>query len=143
MTLRLVYLPRPKPSWRLPSLAAAMAQTFSVQAWSLVPTLAKVSTTWWVKPSSAAVSAPIGLVTVSPWSSWHAWAAAGETSSPHRPPPTPFRPGRYGAAMTAPAPSPEPIDPTVLDTDEEPGRRRSRQRLGATMIFMGALHFVV
>ena len=45
ITLRLMYLPRPKPSWRLPSLAAAIAQTFSVHDGSLDPTLAKVSVT--------------------------------------------------------------------------------------------------
>ena len=47
MTLRLVYFPRPKPSWRLPSRAAAIAHTFSVQARSLWDTTAKVSMIWW------------------------------------------------------------------------------------------------
>ena len=38
ITLRFVYLPRPKPSWSEPSRAIAIAQTFSVHAGSLGPT---------------------------------------------------------------------------------------------------------
>src|ERR1700691_1194579 len=63
ITLRLGYLPSPKPSCRLPSLAAAMAQIFSVHDRSLVATTAKVSVIWWHRPSSAGTSGPIGLVT--------------------------------------------------------------------------------
>src|SRR5579863_10528256 len=63
MTLRFGYLPRPNPNWRLPSLAAAMAQIFSVHDRSLVATTAKVSVIWWHRPSSAGTRGPIGLVT--------------------------------------------------------------------------------
>ena len=63
MTLRLGYLPSPNPSCRLPSLAAAMAQIFSVHDRSLVATTAKVSVIWWHRPSSAGTRGPMGLVT--------------------------------------------------------------------------------
>src|SRR5579863_10185466 len=63
MTLRFGYFPSPKPSCRLPSLAAAMAQIFSVHDRSLVPTTAKVSLIWWHRPSSAGTSGPTGLFT--------------------------------------------------------------------------------
>src|SRR6478752_4889437 len=64
ITLRLVYLPRPKPSWSDPSRAAAIAHTFSVHDGSVVPTVAKVSTTWWVNCSSAGSRGPTGLATM-------------------------------------------------------------------------------
>src|ERR1700722_5158839 len=63
MTLRLGYLPSPNPNCRLPSLAAAMAQIFSVHDRSLVATTAKVSVIWWHSPSSAGTRGPIELVT--------------------------------------------------------------------------------
>src|SRR6476619_278634 len=109
MTLRLVYLPRPKPSWRLPSLAAAIAQTFSVQARSLVPTPANVSTTWWVKPSSAAVSSPIGLVTTLTLGQAGGRRLTGIVSSTSGG----LRPGQRGVHGTGP---------------EEPGHPRHRHR---------------
>ncbi len=59
ITLRLVYLPSPKPSWRLPSRAAAIAQTFSVHDGSLELTDANVSGIWCEKPSSAGIRGPI------------------------------------------------------------------------------------
>ena len=43
------------------------------------------------------------------------------------------------ATTTSAAEPPEPVD---VD-DEDPGRRRSRRRLGAMLLVMGALHFVV
>src|SRR4029077_16598586 len=64
ITLRLVYLPSPKPSCSDPSRAAAIAHTFSVHDGSVVPTVAKVSTTWWVNCSSAGSRGPTGLATI-------------------------------------------------------------------------------
>src|SRR5262245_9588665 len=48
----------PKASWIDPSLAAAMAQTFSVQDRSDWATVAKVSVIWWWKVSSAGTRGP-------------------------------------------------------------------------------------
>src|SRR6478735_5464813 len=61
MTFRLLYRPSPNPSWRLPSRAIAMAQTFSVQARSDDPVTANVSTIWWPRPSSSGVRGPMGV----------------------------------------------------------------------------------
>lgn len=42
-------------------------------------------------------------------------------------------------AIASPAP---PDEPTPVETTEDPGRRRSRQRLAALMIVAGVMHFV-
>jgi hypothetical protein len=57
-TPRLVYFPMPNASCSDPSRAAAIAQTFSVHDLSVWPTVAKVSTIWWLKVSSAGTSGP-------------------------------------------------------------------------------------
>jgi len=74
----------------------AMAQTFSVHAGSLVPTIANVSAIWWLKPSSAAVSGPIGLLAIvrplggsgARGSSTAARVRCGDAASTGSPPPT-------------------------------------------------------
>src|ERR1035437_584064 len=56
---RLRYLPSPKLTWRLPSAAESDPQIFSVHERSDSATLAKVSTIWWLRPSSALRSCPM------------------------------------------------------------------------------------
>src|SRR5215218_7101459 len=57
-TPRFVYFPRPNTTWSDASRAWAIIHTFSVHEGSGLPTLAKVSTTWCVRVSSAATSGP-------------------------------------------------------------------------------------
>ena len=58
ITPRFGYLPSPKPSEIEPSLAAAIAQIFSVQDRSDCETVANVSTIWWARSSSSGPSGP-------------------------------------------------------------------------------------